>query len=208
MRGLKNSLTLTLFGGLAVVLPVLFLWLIAQWLFGLIGELFRPLSNNILEYTGGSEPLAVLLVLMALLLFCFVVGLAIRTRVGNWLHSRTDGFLERMTPGYKTVRDVVRQLLGSEDNVSIFRGTPCVAKIYGAAAAVEVTAIITSYHSDGRVTVFVPTAPVPTSGLTFHLPSELVTELPDVSVEAAMRTIISCGSGSDLLLAPRGEGQK
>ena len=64
----------------------------------------------------------------------------------------------------------------------------------------EVTAIITSYHQDGRVTVFVPTAPVPTSGLTFHLDRALVTELPGVSVEEAMRTIISCGTGSDLLL--------
>jgi len=74
------------------------------------------------------------------------------------------------------------------------------AKIFGAEVDTYMMGIVTSKHKDGTVTVYVPTAPVPTSGLTYHLPENCVTYLPNVSVEEAMRTIIACGAGtSDML---------
>ena len=62
-----------------------------------------------------------------------------------------------------------------------------------------VTAIVTAKHQRG-FTVFVPTAPVPTSGIVYHVPAESVQLMPDVSVEQAMKTVIACGAGSQSLL--------
>ena len=53
----------------------------------------------------------------------------------------------------------------------------------------------------GSYVAEVPTAPIPTSGMTYHLPADCVQILPHVTVEEAMRTIISCGSGSAEMLA-------
>ena len=49
-------------------------------------------------------------------------------------------------------------------------------------------------------TVFVPTAPNPTSGWFYHVPAKDV-RLVNASVEATMRSILSCGMGSKALLA-------
>jgi uncharacterized membrane protein len=62
-----------------------------------------------------------------------------------------------------------------------------------------VTAFITDRHGDGRVTVFVPTGPNPTSGFIYHLDQRFVHRV-DVSVEEAMRSVISCGAGSEKLI--------
>jgi len=61
------------------------------------------------------------------------------------------------------------------------------------------SAFVTDTHEDGSYTVFVPTGPNPTSGNIYHLPAHHVHPV-DVSVEDAMRSIISCGAGSTLLV--------
>jgi uncharacterized membrane protein len=47
--------------------------------------------------------------------------------------------------------------------------------------------------------VFVPTGPNPTSGFIYHLDQQYVHPVK-VSVEEAMRSVISCGAGSGTLL--------
>lgn len=64
------------------------------------------------------------------------------------------------------------------------------------------TAFVTEQHVDGSYSVFVPTGPNPTSGNIYHLKKKYV-HLVDVSVEDAMRSIISCGAGSGKLLKQR-----
>lgn len=59
---------------------------------------------------------------------------------------------------------------------------------------------VTDTHEDGGCTVFVPTGPNPTSGNIYHLRPENVFPV-DTSVEDTMRSIISCGAGSSMLIA-------
>jgi uncharacterized membrane protein len=66
------------------------------------------------------------------------------------------------------------------------------------------TAFITDTHDDGRVTVFIPTGPNPTSGLIFHLKKEFVHPV-NVTVEETMRSVIGCGAGSTNLLTAYNE---
>ena len=137
---------------------------------------------------------------MLILGSCFAVGLLIRTRLGNWMHGHMEIWLTRLAPGYRTIRAIVTQLLGGRGETTLLSGQTALAKIYGADSPVTVTAIVTSRHGDGAYTVFVPTAPIPTSGMTYHLPADCVQILAHVSVEEAMRTIIACGSGSAEML--------
>lgn len=205
MDRLRSFFILTILGGLTVVLPIALLALIFLWMFGLVADLIRPLTDVLSEQAAINELLAMLLVFVAILWLCFFIGLLIRTQLGGWLHAKVDNWLVKLAPGYRTIREVVSQFLGGSGDTNLLNGEPALARIFGMDCSVTVTAIVTSRHPDGSFTVFVPTAPIPTSGVIYHLPDECVELMPNVSVEEAMRTIIGCGSGSVEMLSKRGE---
>lgn len=182
-----------------VILPIaIFVWLV-EWILGVVSEVISPLSRWLVELAPITNFMADVIGVLLLLSACFLIGLFIKTSIGEWLHDIVDAWLTKLAPGYKTIREIVSQLLGGEGNTSLLKGDVCRAYIMGRAAGVSVTAIVTAKHDNGDVTVYVPTAPIPTSGFVYHLSSACVDLLPHVSVEAAMRTVIACGSGSQII---------
>lgn len=202
MKRVQSFVGLALIGGFIVVLPIAIFILILDWLFGLITSVISPISKFITTWTPLSPAIADLLGIATALAVCILIGLFIRTNIGSWLHNVTDEWLTKRAPGYKTIREVVKQFLGGEGNTSLLKGQVCRAYILGRAAGVSVTGIVTANHVNGDYTVYAPTAPIPTSGFVYHLAPDCVELLPHVSVEAAMRTVISCGSGSQILSDP------
>ncbi len=199
MKRLRTFVSITLLGGFMVILPIaIFLWLV-EWLLGIVREVIRPLSQWLVEQATVTNLMADLIGVLLLLAACFLIGLFIKTSIGEWLHDIVDAWLSKLAPGYKTIREIVSQLLGGEGNTSLLKGDVCRAFIMGRAAGVSVTAIVTARHENGDVTVYVPTAPIPTSGFVYHLSADCIDLLPHVSVEAAMRTVIACGSGSQII---------
>ena len=200
MGRLKTFFVLTLFGGLAVVLPLTIFLLLVQWLVVVVGKLIAPLSRWLSGWITLSPPFADLLVVVAILGVCFGIGLLVRTSVGRWVHTKVDAVLSRLAPGYSTIREMVTQIIGGEGNsASLLNRKVCRAYIMGREVPVSVTAIVTAEHEDGNCTVYVPTAPIPTSGFVYHLSMDCIDYL-DVSVEMAMRTVVACGSGSQMIM--------
>lgn len=199
MKRLRSFVSITLIGGFMVILPIaIFLWLV-EWLLGMVRSIIQPLSHWLVEQTAFTNHMADVLGVLLLLCAFFLIGLFIKTSVGEWVHDQLDAWLTRLAPGYKTIREVVSQLLGGEGNTSLLKGEVCRAYVMGRAAGVSVTAIVTAKHGNGDYTVYVPTAPIPTSGFVYHLSAECVDLLPHVGVEEAMRTVIACGSGSQVI---------
>jgi uncharacterized membrane protein len=201
---LKRNLSVILLGGLAVVLPSLLLLMVLQWLVLLMADLLGPLTELVSRRAGFDRWLALAAVAVLLLVACFGIGLVVRTRIGRWLHEVLENGLARVVPGYRITRDLVQELLGGHEGARLLGGAPALARIHGLESPVKVTAIVTSRHADGGYTVYVPTAPFPTSGFVYHLPADCVELLPGVSVEAALRTVITCGAGSAEVLARAG----
>ncbi|WP_226668892.1 DUF502 domain-containing protein [Microbulbifer aggregans] len=202
MTRIKAFVTLTLLGGLAVVLPIAIFILLFQWLFGQISELVAPVTQWMEAHTNFKDTFAQLLVIGLIMGVCFLIGLLVKTSVGRWAHRHLDYWFGRLAPGYNTIKDVVLQFIGGAGSEGVLSGPVARARIHGADNPLSVTAIVTSQHANGDFTVYVPTAPVPTSGFVYHLPPECVEILPHVSVEAAMKSIVACGSGSGNLLQP------
>ncbi|WP_231756979.1 DUF502 domain-containing protein [Microbulbifer elongatus] len=201
MTRIKTFITLTLLGGLAVVLPIAIFILLFQWLFGQISELVAPATEWMQAHTEFKDNFARLIVIAVILGLCFVIGLLVKTSVGRWIHRHLDHWLGKLAPGYNTIKELVLQFIGGGGTEGVLSGPVARARIHGAGNPLSVTAIVTSTHADGHFTVYVPTAPVPTSGFVYHLPPECVEILPHVTVEAAMKSIVACGSGSGQLLA-------
>lgn len=199
MKRWQSYIGLTLLGGLMVALPIAIFIFLLQWLLGLITGLIAPISHWLASWAPMGKHVATLLGVFLVLGAFFLVGLAVKTSVGRWVHKRVDQWLSRFAPGYSTIREVVMQFVGGENNASLLRGQVCRAYIMGRQSPVSVTAIVTARHDNGDCTVYVPTAPIPSSGFVYHLGEDCIDLLPHISVEAAMRTVIACGSGSQIL---------
>ncbi len=201
MQKLKGFVRQSLIGGVLVLLPLVILTFVLRWAFLFITDLIQPLTNFFLQNYALPELLADLMVVVILLFICFAVGTLVSTGVGKWLHGHFDKHLARLAPGYRLIKEIIGQFTGDPEYSPFARGEVVRVKLFGMDCPTTVTAIVTSRHSDGTVTIFMPTGPNPTSGNIYHLPGELVEEVPQASVEAMMRSIIACGAGSDKLFA-------
>ncbi len=198
LKRIKNFLKTTLLGGIIVILPTIILVFAFKWLFGFVADAIRPLTDlvvgNIDLPDRYDQSIATLIVLAVIITCCFLVGLFVRTRIGRWIYNGFEGSVLSKAPGYKMIKETVNQFLGKKESpfssvalVQIFENDT------------KVTAFITDRHDDGTITVFVPTGPNPTSGFIYHLDQKYVHPV-EVSVEDAMRSVISCGAGSDALI--------
>ena len=194
----KTFFKTTLLGGVIVILPAIILGLAFKWLFGKVSDGIRPLTQFVVSHLDLPDryehAIAMFIVLSVILLSFFLVGLFVRTRIGRWIYSAFENSLLSKAPGYKMVKETVNQFLGKKESpfssvalVQIFENDT------------KVTAFITDRHDNGTITVFVPTGPNPTSGFIYHLDPQYVHPV-DVSVEDAMRSVISCGAGSNALV--------
>ncbi len=206
MQKLKSYVGLALIGGLLVILPLAVFILAGRWVLGLFSDLVSPASDPLSSTFGLSPLFSDILVIAIFLTVCFLVGVLVRTAFGRWMHNTFDDLLIRLAPGYKTIKGMIQQLIGGTDTGSLLKGEVVLARLFGPECETTVTGIVTSKHKNGMVTVYIPTAPVPTSGLTYHLPANSVEYLTGVTAEEAMRTIIACGAGSSEMLSNKNNG--
>ena len=199
LKKTKNFFRTTLLGGVIVVLPTIILAFAFKWFFGMVSDGIKPMTDLVAKTIPQPDRydhlIAPVIVLSIIILGCFFVGLFVRTRVGKWTYNSIESSLLSKAPGYKMVKETVNQFLGK--NKSPFSSVALVRIFEN---DTKVTAFITDRHDDGTVTVFVPTGPNPTSGFIYHLNEDYVHPV-NVSVEDAMRSVISCGAGSEKLIA-------
>ena len=194
MKKFKSFIKTTLLGGLVVILPVTIIVVVFRWLIVTVTNWIQPLTNLILAKSDMREFLADLIVLAVIILFCFVIGLLMKSAGARWVFQWLENRVLKIAPGYNLVKETINQFLGRKKSpfssvalVQIFENrTLC-------------TAFVTDEHPDGSYTVFVPTGPNPTSGQIFHLQKEFVHPV-EVGVDETMRSILSCGAGSTALI--------
>jgi len=194
MEKFRNFVRSTLVGGLLVILPTAIFLFAVTWVFGLVRRTIRPLTLFLMEKSPLQGIVADALVILLLIGICFAIGFLVRTRSGKWLHLFLESRLLMRAPGYSLIKETVQQFLGAKR--SPFSSVALV-QIFGNETLAS--AFVTDEHEDGSFTVFVPTGPNPTSGQIFHLPGRFVHPVK-VPVEEAMRSIISCGAGSSMLV--------
>ncbi len=202
MRQLREFVKSTLIGGVLVLLPVAIFAFVLAWVFNAVHRVIGPLTKWVTPESTFQIVLADVLVVLVLVCVCFLVGAVVRTRLGTWLYLLIETNLLRRTPGYSMIKETVSQFLGKKKSPF---SSVALARVFGNDTLVSV--FITDTHDDGSYTVFMPTGPNPTSGNIYHLRRENVFPV-DVSVENAMRSIISCGAGSSLLIAKLNESRQ
>lgn len=205
MKRLQAFVRHAFIGGAMVLLPLAILGIFFMWLFDIVTGLIAPVTGLLTKWMTLPPLLVDVLAILLILLACFLVGTLTATGVGRLFHAKFELQLRRFAPGYKMIKDIINQLFGDKSNSPFRSGTVARVRVLGEQVPVTVTAIVTSFHENGDLTVFVPTGPNPTTGFIFHVPPHLVELRPDIKVESAFRTIIACGAGSGELFQPQAQ---
>jgi uncharacterized membrane protein len=192
MKVAREFLTSTVVGGVFVVVPVYLAILLLLKGMQSVAGLVRPVAALLPDWVPAESFFS----LLVLLVVCFLVGIAVRTRVGRSVRERLEvAFFERL-PGYGLLRSLTQRLAGDRDETA---WKPALVTIEDALAP----AFVIEELDDGRFTVFVPSIPTPLAGAVYILERERV-HLLDVPFTQAIQSISRWGSGSkDLVAAMR-----
>ncbi|MGC9344965.1 MAG: DUF502 domain-containing protein [Bacteroidales bacterium] len=189
---MKKYINTTIIGGLAAVLPLVLLIVLVRWIINVIGNILQPLVE--LFNTDSQYLLLAIYVIavIAILILFFLVGWFIQTRIGNFLRNVLERKYLMKIPGYRTAKEIVMQFFGGSRS---FFSEVVLVDIFDSGT------LMTGFITDDQgeiITVFVPTGPNPTSGNIYHVSKDRVIKT-NASVDSGMRSIISCGAGSNEL---------
>lgn len=176
-------------GGLLIVVPIYLAILLLLKGMKSIGQLVRPFTRLLPEWLPAEQLLSLLLVLVC----CFLIGAAVRTRLGQRARQRVEKGLFERVPGYSLFRSLTQQMVG-DDRQSVWK--PALVEIEDAL----VPAFIIETFEDGRYTIFVPSIPTPLAGAVYILDGNRVHPL-DVPFTEALRVVSKWGSGAKGLVA-------
>ena len=176
-------------GGLLIIVPIyLAVLLLLKGMKSVVG-LVRPFALLLPDWLPAEKALSLLLVLM----LCFLIGVAVRTRAGRVVRERIERtFFERI-PGYALFRSLTQQVAG-DNRQNVWK--PALVEIEDAL----VPAFIIEEFEDGRYTVFVPSIPTPLAGAVYILDRKRVHPL-NVPFTEALKAVSKWGSGAKDLVA-------
>jgi uncharacterized membrane protein len=189
MKFVREFLFNALVGGLLIVVPIYLAVLVLLKGMQSVAALVRPLTGLVPAWLPAENLLSLALVLVV----CFLIGVAVRTRLGRRLRERIEKSLFERLPGYALFRSLTQRLAG-EGRESVWK--PALVEIEEAL----VPAFIIEELEDGRFTVFVPSVPTPFAGAVYILTRERVHAL-DVPFTQAIQSVSRWGSGSKDLVA-------
>jgi len=194
MKYAREFVTNAVVGGVLVLLPIYLAVLLLLKGMQSVVSLVRPISALLPDWLPAENFLSLLGVLIA----CFFVGAAVRTRAGRAVRERVEMKVFGNLPGYALFRGLTHRLAGEGDE-NVWK--PALAEIEDAL----VPAFVVEELDDGRFTVFVPSVPTPFAGAVYILNRERV-HLIDIPFTQAIKSVSQWGSGSkDLVAAMRKE---
>jgi uncharacterized membrane protein len=192
MKAVREFVVSTLVGGIFIVVPVYLAIVLLLKGMQSAGRLVKPFAAMVPDWLPAETFFSLLLVLLV----CFLVGAAVRTKPGRAIREKMEKvFFERL-PGYGLLRSLTQRLAGDTEESA---WQPALAEIEDAL----VPSFIIEELVDGRYTVFVPSIPTPFAGAVYVLDRARVHPV-DVPFTQAVRTISRWGSGSgDMVAAMR-----
>jgi uncharacterized membrane protein len=181
----------TIIAGVLFLAPLLIVIVIAHRAVLLLAKIISPVASHIpIEGHFGMDRPQIAAVLV-LILLGFAGGLLAQLRFASRLTSALEQLILSKMPGYALYKTMLEGAAG-KDNQGLKVGIASFDDN-------DVLCFIIEQAADGKLTVFVPSAPTPTAGSIYYLPPSRVKPL-DVPVSAAVKCIKQLGIGSRELL--------
>jgi uncharacterized membrane protein len=186
-KQVRGSLVQAFVAGILVLAPIYLAILLLLKAMKSMEAVVKPLTRLLPVWFTGEAVVS----LSVVLLLCLLVGLSLRTSVGQKARASIESSVLQKIPGYTVFRGMSQQLAGT--NTESWR--PALAEIEEAL----VPAFIVEEFEDGRFTVFVPSVPAPMTGTVYILTPERVHPLSTPFTQA-VKAITRWGAGSKELV--------
>ena len=187
---LLKNLRRSFLAGILVVVPLGIVVFILVWFFVNVDNILQPIIKTIFGNEIIGLGFAVSLILI------YLIGLLASNIVGQKLISFGESILARvpvLRQIYTGSKQVVASLSGASLNKAAFRDVVLVEfPRQGMRTVAFVTNELKDKSGQKLLTIFIPTAPIPTSGYLQIVTEDKVT-LTDLSVDEAITMIISSG---------------
>lgn len=176
-------------GGVVFLLPLVFITMILGKAFQLMMVVAKPVDKLIPLESVGNVAFVNILAALAILLSCFLAGMAARSAWGRKIFEGADEKLRLFIPGYALMSEKVTSMVGDQERQSNLN--PVLVQFDDQSQiAFEI-----ERSPDGLVTVFLPGAPDPWSGSAVFVTADRVAPI-DTEVKAALRTFKKLGRGA------------
>ena len=191
MRGVYRFFKSTMIGGLVVLLPIVVIVAIVGWAVDLAIKVGEPLFARLPDKSIGGVSLVLLIAIVAVVLCCFLAGIAAETALVSGLGRRAERFA-LLVPGYALMKRVGADLIGVEGK----RPLRTVLVRFEASAQIG---FLMETLADGRHVVFIPGVPKALVG-SLHIVTADRVQLLTMSVSAALDALgrLGVGLGEDL----------
>ena len=189
MKFVREFLQNAVLGGVLGVLPIYLALVVLVKGMQSVVPLVRPFTMLLPDWVPAENLLSLVLVLIV----CFLIGVAVRTRLGRMLRERMETSLFERLPGYGLFRSLTQRLAG-EGRENVWK--PALADMGDGLVPV----FIIEEFEDGRFTVFVPSVPTPLAGAVYILSRDRVHAL-NVPFTQAIQSVSRWGAGSKDLVA-------
>lgn len=189
--------------GLTVLLPFVLTLAVIYWaadfLFSVAGDPLGKLAHSLFNPSSEYTFLWRLLGFTLAIIIVFAMGLLAASVIGRYFYSRLERLL-REAPLLKSLYPFMKQIAGFvlpggskklEFKKPVLIPFPS-SDTYSIGFVTSGDCSFLGPSDKDKVCVFVPTSPTPFSGFTVFISNKYVREL-SISVEEAMRIIISCG---------------
>jgi uncharacterized membrane protein len=191
MTRLYQFVKTTLIGGALFLAPLVVIVYLAAKAVGAISKLIVPITN-MLPSTMFGMAMADIAAVLILVGAAFGAGVIARTEIGRRFGEEAEGWILRWMPGYTLFKSMSQEQVGAS--------TAAIQVVLATLDDAWLLAFVMEQHPSGMLTVFVPSAPTPTSGTIYFMTEAQVRRI-DVPVASVMRSLQQLGVGSASLLA-------
>lgn len=182
--------------GLVVLLPLALTYWVMSFILGVLTDPFTGIAAATLKLLGVESPEALefgkkVLSLVFLFAIIITIGAIGRYFLFKYLLQLSDAILHRIpvvSSVYKTSQDLIQSVF-KQDSTS-FKQVVFVP--FPHPGSYTVGLVTQEEGLEGRMAVFIPTTPNPTSGFLLMFHKDQVIPL-NMKVEDALRYVISCG---------------
>lgn len=185
--------------GLIVLAPLLVLLLVLQWIYQYIASipLIEGLQPAIIP--APLEPISRVIIAMAVFAtVVLAVGYFMRTTFGRLAESAVDGAINRI-PALRVVYNASKLAIETAVSGTDELQSPVYIETW---PGIRMTAFRTGKKTrDGKIVLFMPTAPNITTGFVIEVEPERIEETGE-TVEEGMTRVLSAGSPSPRIRSP------
>jgi uncharacterized membrane protein len=179
----------TIVGGIIFLIPLVFVAVVLGKAFSLMLVVARPVGKLIPIESVAGIALVNLIAVVAMLVFCFLAGVAARSAVGARLFQSVDNLLLMLVPKYALIKNRLTGSIGLDEGMSLQK--PVLVRLDDQSQiAFEI-----ERAEDGQVAVYLPGSPDPWSGAVVFVTADRVAPL-NIGQSAAIKALRALGRGA------------